>query len=160
MFALALVPTAFQLAMLLAPGAAETPSWLLGRGQTERAMSTAARLWGSRASVELEARGTGKSVGGGGAPEGGWMDLAAKPHITSTTAVLALFALQQFSGINAIVYFSSSVFRQAGIASDVLASAAVSLVNVLGTALIAAPSIDRFGRKVTTLVRASPPHTH
>lgn len=44
-----------------------------------------------------------------------------------------LFFLQQLSGINAVVFFSNAIFRQAGIASDTLASATVGLVNVLGT---------------------------
>ena len=45
---------------------------------------------------------------------------------------LLLFAFQQFAGINAIIYFSSTVFRQVGIDSDVAASALVGLANVLG----------------------------
>ena len=45
---------------------------------------------------------------------------------------LLLFAFQQFAGINAIIYFSSTVFRQVGIHSDVAASALVGLANVLG----------------------------
>lgn len=59
---------------------------------------------------------------------------------------LALFVFQQFSGINAIVYYSSSVFRQAGIDSANLASAAVGLANVIGT-LIAGRMLDKEGRK-------------
>lgn len=44
----------------------------------------------------------------------------------------ALFLLQQFAGINAVVYFSTSVFRSAGITSDVAASALVGSANVFG----------------------------
>lgn len=43
-----------------------------------------------------------------------------------------LFAFQQFAGINAIFYFSSTVFKSAGVASDVGASVAVGVVNLLG----------------------------
>lgn len=42
-----------------------------------------------------------------------------------------LFALQQLSGINAIFYFSSSVFRTAGVPSDV-ANICVGLANLSG----------------------------
>jgi len=39
---------------------------------------------------------------------------------------------QQLAGINAVVYYSTSVFRSAGIASDVAASALVGASNVFG----------------------------
>ena len=59
---------------------------------------------------------------------------------------MVLFLIQQFSGINAIVYFSSAVFKSAGIQSGALASAAVGLINVLGT-VGAASVIEKTGRK-------------
>ncbi len=46
---------------------------------------------------------------------------------------MSLFLFQQFAGINAVVYFSTNVFRSAGIASDVAASALVGAANVIGT---------------------------
>lgn len=58
----------------------------------------------------------------------------------------SLFIVQQLSGINAIVYFSSSVFRDAGVPSEAIASAAVGLINVIGT-LVAASLMDKNGRK-------------
>ena len=44
----------------------------------------------------------------------------------------ALFLFQQLAGINAVVYYSTSVFRSAGIQSDVAASALVGASNVFG----------------------------
>lgn len=44
----------------------------------------------------------------------------------------ALFLFQQLAGINAVVYYSTSVFRNAGITSDVAASALVGAANVFG----------------------------
>ena len=44
----------------------------------------------------------------------------------------ALFLFQQMAGINAVVYYSTSVFRSAGITSDVAASALVGASNVFG----------------------------
>lgn len=44
----------------------------------------------------------------------------------------ALFLFQQLAGINAVVYYSTAVFRSAGIASDVAASALVGAANVFG----------------------------
>ena len=47
----------------------------------------------------------------------------------------AMFALQQLSGINAVFYFSSTVFRNAGISSDLFASVSVGIVNLFGMTL-------------------------
>ena len=44
----------------------------------------------------------------------------------------ALFLFQQLAGINAVVYYSTAVFRGAGIESDVAASALVGAANVFG----------------------------
>jgi hypothetical protein len=43
-----------------------------------------------------------------------------------------MLLIQQFSGINAVVFFSTTVFRSSGITSDVAASALVGVANVLG----------------------------
>ena len=43
----------------------------------------------------------------------------------------ALLALQQFSGINAVFYFSSTVFKSGGVPSDI-ANMSVGVVNLSG----------------------------
>lgn len=58
----------------------------------------------------------------------------------------ALFALQQLSGINSVFYFSSSIFKHAGITSEVVASMAVGIAN-LAAAILSTYLIDRAGRK-------------
>lgn len=56
-----------------------------------------------------------------------------KIFITAVVSVgAALFLFQQLAGINAVVYYSTSVFRSAGIESDVAASALVGASNVVG----------------------------
>ncbi|GFY98361.1 major facilitator superfamily protein [Actinidia rufa] len=57
-----------------------------------------------------------------------------------------LFALQQLSGINAVFYFSSTVFRSAGVSSN-LANIFVGIANLLGS-VVALISMDKLGRKV------------
>ena len=57
-----------------------------------------------------------------------------------------LFLFKQLADINAVVYYSTSVFQSAGIASDVATSSLVSASNVIGTA-VASSLMDKKGRK-------------
>ncbi|KAI5054625.1 hypothetical protein GOP47_0029770 [Adiantum capillus-veneris] len=54
--------------------------------------------------------------------------------------------LFKLAGINAVFYFSSTVFRNAGIASDLVASASVGIVNLFASC-VAACLMDRQGRR-------------
>lgn len=58
----------------------------------------------------------------------------------------ALFILQQFAGINGVLYFSSLTFQDVGISSSGLASLYVGLTNFAG-AICASFLMDRKGRK-------------
>ncbi|KAH7565247.1 hypothetical protein JRO89_XS09G0172200 [Xanthoceras sorbifolium] len=60
-----------------------------------------------------------------------------------------LFALQQLSGINAVFYFSSTVFKNAGVPSD-SANICVGIANLSGS-IIAMLLMDKLGRKVLLL---------
>lgn len=137
MFALAAVPAAMLgVGMLLCP---ESPVWLSLSGQRSAAENAAVRLWGRDGLAQL---GTDKSDGESQANPS-WGEVLSS---RGAQIGVVMFLLQQFSGINAIVYFSSSVFAKAGIASGALASAAVGVVNVLGT-ILAASLMDKAGRK-------------
>ncbi|KAJ9568257.1 hypothetical protein OSB04_004223 [Centaurea solstitialis] len=57
----------------------------------------------------------------------------------------ALLALQQFSGINAVFYFSSTVFKSGGVPSDI-ANMSVGVVNLTGS-IVAMVLMDKLGRK-------------
>ena len=66
------------------------------------------------------------------------------PIITS----LVLHITQQMSGINAVFFYSSSIFADAGISVDYIQYAILStgIVNVI-TTIICVPLIDKLGRK-------------
>ncbi|ONM30241.1 Plastidic glucose transporter 4 [Zea mays] len=78
--------------------------------------------------------------------EAGWFDLFSKRYWKVVSVGAALFLFQQLAGINAVVYYSTSVFRNAGITSDVAASALVGAANVFGT-MVASSLMDKQGRK-------------
>ncbi|KAG1335074.1 putative plastidic glucose transporter 3 [Cocos nucifera] len=88
--------------------------------------------------------------------------LLGGPHVKSALAELSrsdkgddaevvfigttLFALQQLSGINAVFYFSSTVFKNAGVPSDI-ANLCVGFANLSGS-IVAMLLMDKLGRKV------------
>jgi sugar porter (SP) family MFS transporter len=140
MFALAAVPPVLMgLGMLMAP---ESPTWLVLTGKRGEAEVAATKLWGQGGTAQLPEP-SSPSGGEREKGEGGWGETLASK---GARVGIALFLLQQFSGINAIVYFSSSVFSQAGVKSGALASAAVGALNVAGT-IVAAGLMDKAGRK-------------
>lgn len=140
MFFIATIPAILiGFGMLFCP---ESPSWLALRGEQHAAEAVATKLWGPNGTSQL---GMEKEPGASDLKETkpSWNEVFASK---GAKIGVIMFILQQFSGINAIVYFSSSVFAKAGLASEALASAAVGLINVLGT-IGAASFMDRAGRK-------------
>ncbi|KAG6743126.1 hypothetical protein POTOM_054072 [Populus tomentosa] len=131
MFGISAVP-----AVLLALGMAfspESPRWLF---QT---------LYGKERVADVM---TDLNVASQGSAEqeAGWFDLFSSRYWKVVSVGVALFFFQQMAGINAVVYYSTAVFRSAGIESDVAASALVGASNVFGTT-IASSLMDRQGRK-------------
>ncbi len=88
----------------------ESPRWLLANGFPVQAAEAANKLWGSNAVMELGAVAVkeGKGLLSVEADVGFVQMLSMR----SFQIGLLLFVFQQFAGINALVYFSTSVFRQ------------------------------------------------
>lgn len=140
MFVLSALPAA-----LLAVGMAfcpESPSWLSLQGESHAAEAVATKLWGENGTSQLGHTGVSEMLQSRESSPS-WAEAFQSK---GAKIGVIMFLLQQFSGINAIVYFSSSVFASAGISSGALASAAVGLINVIGT-VGAASLMDRAGRK-------------
>ncbi|KVI02790.1 General substrate transporter [Cynara cardunculus var. scolymus] len=124
MFGIAVIPSVLlALGMAFSP---ESPRWLVQQRKISQAEQAIKKLYGKDRVTEL-IEDLNSSSQGSEEQEAGWFDLFSS--LVSVGASLFLF--QQLAGINAVVYYSTSVFRSAGVASDVAASALVGAANVL-----------------------------
>ncbi|XP_019194140.1 PREDICTED: probable plastidic glucose transporter 2 [Ipomoea nil] len=123
----------------------ESPHWLVKRGRIAAAEETLEKLIGlphvKSAMAELS-----KSDKGDGMDTVKFSGLLYPPHFRVVFIGSVLFALQQLSGINAVFYFSSTVFKSAGVPSDI-ANISVGVVTLTGS-IIAMILMDRLGRKM------------
>ncbi|OWM64424.1 hypothetical protein CDL15_Pgr020391 [Punica granatum] len=148
MFGIAVVPSVLlAIGMIFSP---ESPRWLFQRGKIVEAEKAIKTLCGKERVAEVMQDLTA-SCQGNVEPEVGWFDLFSSRYWKVVSVGAALFLFQQLAGINAVVYYSTSVFRSAGIESDVAASALVGTANVLGTT-VASSLMDRQGRKSLLLI--------
>lgn len=129
----------------------ESPRWLFGQGQTERAREILTKACGSeQAEEELKnirqsfaEKSSGVSLGG----------LLGRRMRFIMFIALAIAFFQQITGINAIFYYLPTIFVQAGggVNAAFKQAVLVGLVN-LGMTLVAIRFIDRLGRKPLLII--------
>lgn len=138
-------------ATLLALGmefCAESPYWLYKRGRPVEAEADFEKLLGG-SHVKAAMSELSKSDRGDEMETVKLSELFYGRHFRVVFIGSTLFALQQLSGINAVFYFSSTVFRSAGVPSN-LANICVGVANLLGS-VVAMTLMDRLGRKMLLL---------
>jgi SP family galactose:H+ symporter-like MFS transporter len=90
--------------------------------------------------------------------KGGWRAVFAPAWRRPLVVGITLAVLQQFTGINAIIYYADKIFAAAGFASPVSQSLAtlwaIGAVNVVAT-FGAVAWVDRFGRRPLLLAGAT-----
>lgn len=142
----------------------ESPVWLLANGKHDEAERVLARLYGNEnvqtALAWLEV-GAGSSDGETAGmisedcgveesatdeKQSALASLLSRDYRWQLTIAIAIAAVQQLSGVNAVFYYSSDIFNKAGIADDRIGSVIVNAVNVVPT-IFAGGLAHRFGNR-------------
>ncbi|GAB2293527.1 hypothetical protein Dimus_027734 [Dionaea muscipula] len=127
---------------------AESPHWLFKRGRGTEAEVAFEKLLGS-SHVQVAIAELSKLDKGNEGDSVRFTELFYGRHFRVIFIGSVLFALQQLSGINAVFYFSSVVFKRAGVPSNV-ANLCIGIVNLSGS-IVATILMDKLGRKVLLL---------
>lgn len=126
---------------------AESPIWLYKQGRSLEAEAELEKLLGGSfvhsAMVELEKSDRGETEGVK------FLELLSGRHSRVVFIGSTLYALQQLSGINAVFYFSSTVFKSVGVPSN-LTNVFIGFSNLAGS-FIAMTLMDKVGRKLLLL---------
>lgn len=153
LIAAAIVVT-FEAALLAIP---ETPRWYYKHGKELEGNRVLVFLRGSKADVPKEIRGIQEAIAT--AKGSSLLDklLAFKQRAVFLPFLLVLMLMffQQFSGINAAIFYSSQIFQQAKVSNPPLVSLlAVGLVQIVAT-FISVVLVDLLGRKILLVVSSS-----
>jgi SP family arabinose:H+ symporter-like MFS transporter len=127
----------------------ESPRWLAGRGKEAAARGILARIGGApHAEKQLASIRAAMSE-----EEGRFSELFTGAYGQPLLIAVALMAGSQFCGINAIIYYSSSIFESAGAGKNAAFASTVwvGLVNLLFT-FVAITFVDRAGRRPLLLI--------
>lgn len=122
----------------------ESPRWFVLVGKDEESKNVLTKVRNTKEEVDFEYNEIKTSIDGS---TGGVMELLKKPFFLKVVFLgFMLQTLQQFTGMNAFMYYSGDIFKEAGFSSPAVATVIVGLVNML-TTLIAIKYVDKLGRK-------------
>ena len=146
-------PIPFLLIMFLIP---ETPRWYVSKGRDEEAKKALQWLRGKNADINnelnesIKSNHESKKLSNNSSIGDIFSKINRKPLLIS----LGLMFFQQLSGINAVIFYTTSIFKMAGTSiPGEICTIIVGVVNFVST-FIATVLIDKVGRKVLLYISA------
>jgi SP family galactose:H+ symporter-like MFS transporter len=128
-----------------------SPRWLMMRGRKDEARAVLKSLRGDARLVNKEMLDIEEQLK---RPQRGWSFFRANPHFRRSVGLgVALQMMQQFTGMNVVMYYAPRIFADVGFKGHeaLWGTALVGLVNVLST-FVAIALVDKVGRRPVLLV--------
>ncbi|KAJ8923788.1 hypothetical protein NQ315_010370 [Exocentrus adspersus] len=130
----------------------ETPRYLIAKGKEEQSRESLQWLRGSKTDIDKEFHELQKSQKESDEKNESVMVLFSRNNLKLLAIVLGLMFFQQMSGINAVIFYTTRIFKESGTSLDEsICTTIVGVVNFIST-FIAAVLIDKLGRKVLLYV--------
>ncbi|OWM75066.1 sugar transporter ERD6-like 4 [Punica granatum] len=141
--------------LILIPGLffiPESPRWLAKMGMTEDFEAALQVLRGFDADITIEVNEIKRSVASSSKRTAiRFVELKHKRYWFPLMIGIGLLFLQQLSGINGVLFYSSSIFRSAGVTSSNVATFGLGAIQVIATGL-ATWLVDKTGRRMLLIV--------
>ena len=146
-FAVAIVPSVLFLVMLY--GIPRSSRWLVTTNQTDEALEVLRLMGSPNSEEELKEIMDSVHLERGVKPE----PLFARRYALPLFLAVTIGMFNQLSGINALLYYSNSIFASAGFSSNsaALQTVGVGVVNLIAT-FLGMSLIDKLGRKSLLLI--------
>ncbi|RLN87209.1 hypothetical protein BBJ28_00006564 [Nothophytophthora sp. Chile5] len=152
LFGFTAIPGILQLA--LASLLTESPRWLLTKNKPKEAAEILRRLRGSNDVYEEIDSICSASDNESGANTGIWAVLQDRSIRFPLVVAVVLQLAQQFSGINAVMFYASSFFQNVGLEDPLVGATLVYTVNVISTG-VALVLMDTAGRRPLLIYSAA-----
>ncbi|CAJ1942549.1 unnamed protein product [Sphenostylis stenocarpa] len=133
----------------------ESPRWLAKMGMTDEFETSLQVLRGFDTDISVEVHEIKRSVASTGKRAAiRFADLKRKRYWFPLMVGIGLLVLQQLTGINGVLFYSTTIFANAGISASNAATVGLGAIQVLATG-IATWLVDKSGRRLLLIISSS-----